>query len=181
MPRLFTGLQVPDPAANMLMAARPPGLRGARLVSRGQLHITLHFVGGVTSEQARKLESALAGITSPPFFLEIAGVGAFPSSERPKILWAGVSASDPLKSLRDGIGRVMDGLGLAVERREYRPHITLARLGGASPHGGWGQQFFAKSEEVNCRYMVHEFILYSVEKGAGEAKYQPRRSYPLSG
>ena len=65
----------------------------ARWVTEANLHLTLQFLGNVYEEQVpaivQGLNRAAAGVA--PFKLVISGVGVFPSVERPRVFWVGVS------------------------------------------------------------------------------------------
>src|SRR5437868_11472123 len=76
MQRLFVALSIPD-AAVQAMALIQGGVPGARWQTRGQLHLTLRFIGEVDGRGAAMIDDALAGIEAPGFTLEPHGVGQF--------------------------------------------------------------------------------------------------------
>jgi 2'-5' RNA ligase len=107
-----------------------------RWVERQDMHITLKFFGDIapelTSDICRRVQQVLDGLS--PFEIKVVGVGAFPRSDRPRTIWAGVSAgSDRLIELADRIESVLEPLGLPRERRRFHPHLTLGRVKGSSP------------------------------------------------
>lgn len=131
MIRLFTALTVPDDVAETL-ARRQAGLPGARWRSADQLHITLTFYGGVDERRADDLAVELErAATGGPFEIALAGVGAFGDGHRTRTLWAGVEPSERLSILAGRCRSAAERAGIAVERRDYRPHLTLAYL---KPH-----------------------------------------------
>lgn len=131
MIRLFTALTVPDDVAETL-ARRQTGLPGARWRSADQLHITLTFYGGVDERRADDLAVELErAATGGPFEIALAGVGAFGDGHRTRTLWAGVEPSERLSVLAGRCRSAAERAGIAVERRDYRPHLTLAYL---KPH-----------------------------------------------
>ncbi len=72
------------------------------------------------------------------FPAEIAGIGHFERKGVPTAVWAGVPLSDPLAQLQRRVERACRRVGLTLEKRVYRPHITLARLRRtAAPVGDW--------------------------------------------
>jgi 2'-5' RNA ligase len=95
-----------------------------------RLHITIAFIGSSDEEQTRGICDALAtSVAVEPFDLTIAGLGAFPRTGQPRVLWAGLTEG------REALGRVEDvvatrlaGFGLAREPRAYNPHLTVARV-----------------------------------------------------
>ena len=102
-------------------------------VAPQQIHITLKFLGEVPNEQTIDVCRAVAAAAegTPPFDIECQGAGAFPSPERPRIVWGGVGAgSETLVPLQAAIEEAMGGLGYPFEARRYVPHLTLGRVRG---------------------------------------------------
>jgi len=60
------------------------------------------------------------------------GLGYFGSKRNPKVLCAGIYENNSLQQLQQQVERIFAGLGFEPKDREFKPHITLARLNGAS-------------------------------------------------
>lgn len=105
-----------------------------RMVRERNLHITLHFLGNQPS--ARPLVEALESIRHDPVDLEVRGCGYFPSLRRPRVLWVGITdASGGLAEIHARLARSLEARSLPVERRPFRPHITVAYVRkGIRPH-----------------------------------------------
>jgi len=101
-----------------------------RWVDPENLHITLWFVGEVKDDRLEALTSATqAQYATEAFRLELSGTGAFPPSGSPRVLWIGLTAGvEHLRSIYAELGRRLAALGLEPERREYSPHLTIARI-----------------------------------------------------
>ena len=69
------------------------------------------------------------------FELTTGGFGAFPSQERPRVVWAGVEQSDTLSEIQGRIEAAMEELGFQREERAYHPHLTLGRARKGSGRG----------------------------------------------
>jgi len=66
--------------------------------------------------------------------LRLAGAGRFGSARRPQVAWAGVDGDvGPLTALAGGLAGLARGLGLSVEERPFRPHLTLGRWAPRRP------------------------------------------------
>ncbi|NOZ71501.1 MAG: RNA 2',3'-cyclic phosphodiesterase [Chloroflexi bacterium] len=95
------------------------------------IHITLKFLGETDSARLAELETALqkVAVLHNPFVITIGGLGCFPNTRRPNVLWVGVN--DPEKRLQALAARVdqaMTRLGWEEERRPFNGHLTLARV-----------------------------------------------------
>jgi len=129
--RLFIALWPDHHLRQALGAWTAPGLGGAgtKPVARERLHLTLHFMASVPNDQLPALRAALQ-VPFQPFELR------FSHCER----WSGgllVAPPDALPpalaGLHADLGDELRCLGLPVEARPYRPHITLARRYGGPP------------------------------------------------
>lgn len=127
MIRLFAALPIPDDAAEALQR-RQAGLPGARWRAREQLHLTLAFYGEMDERRADDLASELSRVGGRPFEITLSGVGAFGEGHRTHAIWAGVEACEALSVLAARCRAAAERAGAAIERREYRPHVTLAYL-----------------------------------------------------
>ena len=134
MPRYFIALPLPDEARDRLVAVQPPAVSGMRILARDELHLTLHFLGKVSTHEIDAVRAALAAVRMNAFTIRLSGVGMASTcfrghSERhAKVLWAGVEPNADLTALHCSIGTVLaDAIGFQPEDRPYSPHVTLAR------------------------------------------------------
>jgi 2'-5' RNA ligase len=178
--RLFVGIRPPAPVRDALVDTME-GIEGARWQDEAQLHLTLRFVGEVETPAANDLAGALGRIEFPPFALRIGGVGAFERRNRhgarAHALWARVSPSPELESLRQKVERACEAAGLVRESRRFTPHVTLARLSRSTgPIGGWLAAF---GDLAAGPWEVEDFVLYESRLGHEAAHYEAMRVYPL--
>jgi 2'-5' RNA ligase len=114
------------------LAETPSDVRWERDASK--FHITLRFLGNVEPDRLAELGTALAGHVVEVGALDLVyeGLGAFPSVERPRVVWAGVRANDALARLQAIVEQVCRRLEVgAPEERPFHPHITIGRVKGA--------------------------------------------------
>ena len=106
-------------------------------VDTGGIHLTLKFLGNIPAKRVTEITEAMekAAQGTPPFHLEISGLGAFPSLRQARVLWVGIGGEvDKLSRLQQNIDSALAALGFAKEERPFVPHLTLARVReGASP------------------------------------------------
>jgi len=131
MIRLFAAVPIPFDVAETL-ARRQTGLPGARWRPGEALHVTLAFYGDVDERRADDLVAELGRAASGgPFEITLSGVGAFGDTHRSQTLWAGVEPCERLVTLAGRCRAAAERAGLTMERRAYKPHVTLAYL---KPH-----------------------------------------------
>src|SRR3972149_1423476 len=63
--------------------------RFVRWVAPENIHLTLKFLGAVDAGKLSALQPAIAEACAgiPPFALMLAGIGAFPNTRRPNVVW----------------------------------------------------------------------------------------------
>jgi RNA 2',3'-cyclic 3'-phosphodiesterase len=132
--RCFVALELPAQAraaaAEVLGDLKRSGA-DVKWVRPENLHVTLKFLGEVADERApdlgQALETACAG--QPALALGLAGAGAFPSPQRPQVVWLGLAGQvAELAGLAARIDKGLVGLGFAPESRPFQAHVTLGRL-----------------------------------------------------
>ncbi|OGF57655.1 MAG: 2'-5' RNA ligase [Candidatus Fraserbacteria bacterium RBG_16_55_9] len=103
------------------------------------LHVTVKFLGEIPAALVPKLEAAgrdalrESGIQKPVEW-ELDRVGAFPSLERPRVIWVGCSKEpEALGCLAVNLEVNLDSLGFAPERGHFVTHITLGRVKEEGP------------------------------------------------
>ena len=95
------------------------------------IHLTVKFLGDIQEEQVPVLQEALREVVkeTSSFLLTIKGLGGFPSLQKPRILWVGVSGEvDHLELLVACVESALSPLGFAQEDRPFHPHLTLSRI-----------------------------------------------------
>lgn len=137
--RSFIAICVAEQAAERLSAAQEALRQAApdlKWVDPAGFHLTLKFLGPVAPDRLRRtwqaVEEALDGTCG--FCVRFAGVGAFPSLRRPRVVWAGVAAgAAELQSLAERVERACVALGFPPEDRPFQPHLTLGRARRPAP------------------------------------------------
>src|SRR5471032_618233 len=167
MPRLFIALPVPEDISAELTGLQS-GVPDAHWVPLENPHVTLCFAGDVQGGVMRDLEEELSDIAGPRFPVAIAGVEQFSSGKQPRALVALVEKSDRLDWLHQKVSTVARNCGIEIERRKFRPHVTLARFSSSAETGHHIAQFMASFSTFRAGpWIAQEFALY-----AGRAAYE---------
>jgi 2'-5' RNA ligase len=131
--RLFVAMPIPHPAREEILELLTDLRNGdwpVRWVHEEGLHLTLKFFGEVAAERLDVIMEALrfAASGAGPQSLALGELGAFPSRNRPRILWVGVQAPPSLELLQDRIERGSEAIGFPPEGTPFQPHVTLGRV-----------------------------------------------------
>lgn len=128
--RVFFAVWPPETVRERLWSALAPlrdATPGVRWVPPDRYHVTLRFMGDIDDASLpRLLRAAEALAPEPPFRARLVGNGTFPRRGVPRVHWVGLKA-DPLVRMRDLLDRELASEGFAVERRAFRPHLTIGR------------------------------------------------------
>ena len=131
--RLFLAINIPPEVRQAIAEASAPLRTAAPELSwirEPQLHLTVKFLGELSDEMAPKITEAMNTVAARNRVVdvEIGGVGAFPNFRRPRVVWIGVSPEPKLELLHHDVEEACKSLGLPIDGKPFRPHLTLARV-----------------------------------------------------
>lgn len=176
MPKLFSGIEIPRALGDRLASLRS-GLSGARWIDPENYHITLRFIGDVDDDVAREFADQLANIRVRAFELRLDGLGSF-GGRKPRALWAGIDACEPLIGLQRAHERAARAAGLEPASRNFMPHVTLARLRG--PKASAVANYLENSSPFSSEpFKVQHFVLFSSRAASGGGPYVVEEAFPL--
>lgn len=190
--RLFLGVELDDPvrraAADAAVRLRNGLSRArtnlaARWVDPGDLHVTLWFIGEADDDRSTRIREALASPSVVPAFeLAVKGLGAFPPSGTPRVLWLGVSrGADSMQRLYDELRQRLGAIGLQAESRLYSPHITIARVKEAGRGSARHLHDALDAEPADCGCCrVEAVTLFRSHLSPKGSRYEALLRVPLS-
>ncbi len=188
--RLFAGIEIDDivreRAAAIADSARAALDRALsiRWIPPQNLHITLWFFGEVPERGGADILNAIdEPFLESSFDLHLAGLGAFPRSGIPRVLWLGVrTGGDSLMRLHAELAARLHPLGLEPDRRLLSPHLTLARVkgvvSGARPPEVRALWRDLPADAGSCR--VNALTLFRSRLSPKGAAYEPLVRVPLT-
>ncbi len=94
-------------------------------------HLTLKFFGSVEEDLCDRIISSFNGLSADfsPVAAEIKGLGCFPNTADPSVIWAGIRGADrELSVLHRLTEDFASGFGFSPETRPFSPHLTLGRV-----------------------------------------------------
>ena len=180
--RLFVGLAVDERVKETLerltlrLRAKDDGLRWS---TPDQWHVTLVFLGEVDDGARARLVRELAEVRQPALVLRMERLGVF---ERAGILHAEVEVSPMLLRLYEAVASAVKRVGLEVEDRPYRAHITLARSRNKDGRKTIERlRRTAEQQKLDGRWEAAEFLLYESQLSPGGSRYVVRERFALQG
>jgi len=93
-------------------------------------HITLLFLGDTPISKIALLQNLIGESFKNigAFNTELIGLGVFPNTINPKVLWLGLKDIQPLIPGRDHLGDLLLQNGFSFDSKPLKPHLTLARI-----------------------------------------------------
>jgi RNA 2',3'-cyclic 3'-phosphodiesterase len=126
-------------------------------------HITLVFLGAIEQKIFESLKIKISELIQmhDTFQLSITTPGIFGKKDEPRVLWAGMTDSDPLVKLQNDLVQLCKNLGFHLDDRPYSPHITLARRWKSD--NSFDETLLNESmikEQRDRSWSVEEIVLY---------------------
>lgn len=175
MPRLFTALEIPGDIA-LALSLKRGGLHGARWIDPENYHITLSFIGDVPQRTAREIVDSLGDFEGfDPVEICLEHLDAF-GGDKPRSIFARVQANPELAMLKSTLDAALWRAGIRPEKRKYVPHVTLARLRGASSLEV-ADYLEGNATVAPLRFTANRFVLFSSKPSMGGGPYAVEQIY----
>jgi len=93
-----------------------------------KMHVTLEFFEDIDQDEIKKIKKAVSNIDLDSFEIKLQGLGAFPSEDFIRVVWAGVESSKIFELQKQaGLHNISTD-----NKHEFKPHITLIRVDNIS-------------------------------------------------
>lgn len=156
--------------AHLAQAARAVADRcGGRCTREENLHLTLVFLGEVTTVRLGEIEAMAARIGGERFVLHLDQMGCF---AKKRLAWC--APRTPPAALLRLVGALEVGLGalgFAREARPFLPHVTLAR------HAHCGGE---PMPAIDVLWPVEDFVLVRSQRREDGAAYEVLARWPFA-
>lgn len=140
--RTFLAIDVPPTIADRLTKFQhklAPQVPAFRWMDSTPFHLTLAFLGDVPFTDLNEVCAAAArsARASKRFEIQVAGLGAFPKPDRPRVAWVGIAGAglEPLAFLHRTLISELRRIGRPPEDARFSPHITIGRLKAGTGRG----------------------------------------------
>ena len=173
---LFIAAPIPEAIANEL-SARTMKIAGVRWVPAENMHITLHFLGEISADVVNDVHAELSTFRFQSFELTTAGVNWFGTPRSVRLLFSEVEPHAQIVDLHRRTTGLLKKCGLEIERRKFRPHITLARMKAVTP------ERFAHYLEAHAimrlgPILIDRLILFESYRNSTGSVYKALATYP---
>ncbi len=132
-------------------------------------HLTLQFLGDLSTEQLENVQEKLSTITFPLFTITTTHLDNFSHNNHPNILWLGIDSKE-LLALQKIIEQTLQPL--YTPDKPFKAHLTLARIKTKK----WKQP---THQPPTLTLSVKEFILYTSTLNQRGPTYTILKTYPL--
>ena len=131
--RMFVGIPMPESYRIMvgeLVEMLKPRVRSRIAWTKPEnFHLTLRFLGNVSSSRVADLVRALSLVRIPPYVLQAGRVDFFPSRPPHRVFWIGVVCGHQETSrLARDISLQLQSIGFDMQNDRFVPHLTLGRI-----------------------------------------------------
>jgi 2'-5' RNA ligase len=175
--RLFVGIAIDELVLNAAVRQWIVA-SGMRATLDQNLHITLKFIGAWSDTRLTEVTDALRNLTGHAMEIRIGGFGRLPEMGAAKTFWVGVNGGAALVALAESIDTRLAGLGVPLETRPYRPHVTLARAGRNAAAVRTDRAELPLTTELGT-LVATEFHLYESASQQGFSLYRRLATFPL--
>ncbi len=172
--RAFIALPMPSEAIEAITELQVQLPKG-RPVPEENLHLTVAFLGDQPDRAIEAVHEGLSSLRAGAISVELSGA-AFFGGRHGQALGLEANGGPALKDLYDRVVSRVRGAGITLERRRFRPHVTIARLPrGAEPSAPLGLLAGARIGPVP----LAELALVSSTLREEGPFYDTLSSYPL--
>lgn len=132
--RCFIAIDIDNPeiVSKIMDIQRKLEVEGTKLkhVEPENLHLTLFFLGEQPLKIVERVREVMSTISFKPFTMKLEGLGAFPSHERPRVIWVGVTKGfEEVQEIYRNLRPKLQTIPLRLESEDaFVPHITIARV-----------------------------------------------------
>lgn len=132
--RVFIAIEIDSEIKNKLseyLSTLKRTYADVKWVAPENIHLSLKFIGYIEKETLINLNKIINDAVSciGPFSISIGNIGAFPSIEKPRVVFVCVQErGNNLLKIYEKLDKGVEPLGIKRESKKYVGHITLGRV-----------------------------------------------------
>ncbi len=156
-----------------------------RWVKEINIHLTMIFLGNIQTEDIEPIKEAGRKICTSygPFSVFLSGMGCFPHSRNPRVLWLGLEGDlGRLSGFRNALQEPLAPFGVREEKRPFRPHLTLGRFRKQGDKRGLLEDVLEKYQDLKSpECVLDRLTFFKSTLKPGGAVYTKLASWPVEG
>ncbi|MBN1899021.1 MAG: RNA 2',3'-cyclic phosphodiesterase [Spirochaetes bacterium] len=168
--RCFIAIDLPERIktiiSDMVMVVKKDFSLPIRWVKEENYHITLKFLAEISQNRIDRIKSFMKDLERDRilFSMNIEEAGVFPPKGAPRVVWLGFKeATGNLIRIFKTLDGSLKRIGFKPEKRDFKPHITLARIKYLKQDEG--NEFYAllnRLKEKAIGYAERQFSINSL-------------------
>jgi 2'-5' RNA ligase len=181
--RLFVAVDVPEDVRDLVEGAVSPVRERhprARWVPTQNQHVTVKFLGRTWPRLLEWVQDAVRSVAAATgrFETRVAGVGAFPSPRRARVLWAGLEDADGrMAAVASALDEAL-ATEFEPEKRAFTAHLTVARF---EPPAQLDGEELAAFDVRSEPFSVDRLVVYRSHLRRPAPVYERVAEFPLAG
>jgi RNA 2',3'-cyclic 3'-phosphodiesterase len=138
------------------------GAERIKWVEPENLHLTLTFLGDTDEQFIPKINSSLQSTATRynQFTLKLHSLGVFKNLTNPSVLWMGIEAEKTIFDIKKELDIKLIELGLPVESRVFKPHLTIGRIKNISDRKNLHLLLENMKNRFVSKHLISELILF---------------------
>lgn len=160
-------------------------LLDVRWVKVNNIHITVVFIGNILEEHLRPMGKTVAEVCQRygSFSVSLKGAGIFSSRKTPRVIWIRLEGDlERMSYFRDALQAGLKPFGIKIEKRQFKPHLTLGRFRKGAKPGVYLDKLLSRYQNLSTPlYALGELTLFRSDLDPKGAVYTKLNSWPLVG
>ena len=125
--RSFISIRIPMNPAVKRAQERLRNIGGVSVPN--EVHLTLRFLDNVENRKLERLSESMAALEKhPQFNVSVRGLGAFPNTRNPRVIWIGAALGDTFSELLSDLDNILDFSSVAYDKKPFKAHVTVGRV-----------------------------------------------------
>jgi 2'-5' RNA ligase len=186
--RCFLAFELPPPIKGILdrvVGELKPFPLDMKWVKTDNIHLTVVFLGQIQKGTIGAIENTADTVCRQygSFQISLKSMGTFGSKKYPRVLWIGIDGDiKRLGFFRDQLQENLAPLGINVEKRPFKPHLTLGRFRKGTSAGFEFTEILRQHEVISSPVCsLKHLCLFKSELKPSGAVYTRMGNWPLSG
>lgn len=186
--RSFLAFELPSDIKKMVTHVSED-VRGSKLnvkwVKVDNIHLTVVFMGNISTEDVPAIREGIKKgcLGFDPFDISLKGLGVFPDTRRPRVLWLGLEGEiERMSSFKKDLQERLKTFGIKEEKRSFKPHLTLGRFRKPNRGDPILEGIISRYKDLESPVCpLEELVMFKSELKPEGAKYTRLESWTLKG